>query len=408
MRSKTLAAMVDQKALVLGADDRIILSVIRSLGRGGVQVHTAWNESKSLAIHSRYLYKAHDIPKFDLNNPAWKQALCELMKREKFDLVIPCTDLEIIACQTNRAELEAYGRLYLISDEAFEILFDKFKTNELARSVGVRVPREILVTRMDQVEQILSQFEWPIVLKPRKSCNIANPKDWHQVQKAYNEKELKQSLSKMLQVGAIAVQENFVGQGVGVELLLKNGRPLLTFQHLRVHEPLHGGPSSYRKSMAVTSELFDASLKILRPLRYTGVAMVEFKVNPKTKEWIFIEVNPRFWGSLPLAVASGADFPLMLFQMLVDGGESFLPKYHEGIYGRNLYLDLKWQKENLTADHSEPTLATQRISTVIGETFVNIISLKERSDLLTLDDPKPGLAEFRDIALWTFKKLLRK
>jgi predicted ATP-grasp superfamily ATP-dependent carboligase len=399
--------MVVKKAMVLGGDDRIFLSVIRSLGRGGVQVHTAWNEPECLAKYSRYLYKAHDIPKFDLNNPAWKQALCELMKREKFDLVIPCTDLEIIACQTNRSELETCGRLYLISDEAFGILFDKFKTNELARSVGVRVPREILVTEMDQVDQILAQFEWPIVLKPLKSCNIASPKDWYQVQKAYDERELEQILPKMLQFGAIAVQENFIGQGVGVELLLKNGEPLLTFQHLRIHEPLRGGPSSYRKGVAVTPELIEASLKILRPLRYTGVAMVEFKVNPKTREWIFIEVNARFWGSLPLAVASGVDFPLTLFQMLVDGRESFSPKYRNGIYGRNLYLDLKWQKENLLANHSDPTLATRGILKVIGETCVNIISMKERSDLFTLDDPKPGLAEFRDIALWTFKKLLR-
>ena len=61
----------------------------------------------------------------------------------------------------------------------------------------------------------------------------------------------------------------------------------------------------------------------MRALRYTGVAMVEFKVNAKTGEFVLIEINGRFWGSLPLAVAAGANFPLWLYQMWVENREDF-------------------------------------------------------------------------------------
>ena len=77
----------------------------------------------------------------------------------------------------------------------------------------------------------------------------------------------------------------------------------------------------------------------MRALRYTGVAMVEFKVNAKTGEFVLIEINGRFWGSLPLAVAAGANFPLWLYQMWVENREDFSEKPKIGLYCRNLQAD---------------------------------------------------------------------
>ncbi|MFB3041919.1 MAG: ATP-grasp domain-containing protein, partial [Candidatus Poribacteria bacterium] len=134
---------------------------------------------------------------------------------------------------------------------------------------------------------------------------------------------LNTNLEILLEQGDVSVQENFIGMGVGVELLAAQGESLFAFQHVRVHEPIMGGGSSYRKSVALDSELLEASTKLLKALNYTGVAMVEFKVNFKTGAWVFIEINARFWGSLPLAVAAGADFPYYLYQLLVMGKRKF-------------------------------------------------------------------------------------
>ena len=40
----------------------------------------------------------------------------------------------------------------------------------------------------------------------------------------------------------------------------------------------------------------------------------EFRVDAASDHWILVEINGRFWGSLPLAVASGMDFPLGLIR----------------------------------------------------------------------------------------------
>ncbi len=394
-----------KKALVLSSVSRTILAVIRSLGRGGVEVHSAWTRPNCVSLRSRYVHATHDLPPYSDADLNWKTALCDLMRRERFDLVIPCTDIDTLALHRHRADLERFGRVYTPNDEAVAVLFDKHRTNELARSAGVRMPREIVITDAAGARDAWWQLGSPLVLKPRRTFD--HPTQGLAVRKVYSEADLLRILPKFLAHGPVAAQQNFIGHGVGVELLLDGGEPLLAFQHVRVHEPLEGGQSTYRKSVPVSPELLDASLQILRPLRYTGVAMVEFKLNPATGDWIFVEVNARFWGSLPLSVTAGADFPLALFEFLTAGRRNFPPHYRAGIFARNLPLDLEWQIVNLHADRSDPTLATKKLPAVVGETIANILTLRERWDSLTLDDPAPGIAEIRGLMQRAFAKLTR-
>jgi predicted ATP-grasp superfamily ATP-dependent carboligase len=398
-----------RKVLVLGSVSRTILAVIRSLGRGGVGVHLAWNDPDCVSLRSRYLHRSHKLPPYSETDPAWLEALAGLMRRERFDLVLPCSDVDTLACHRHRAELGPHGRVYTPNAAACEVLFDKLKTNELARSVDVCLPREIVATTPEQARQAVAEFGFPLVLKPRRTFDPAHPcaGDSPRVRKAYGQDDLDRLLPATLAGGPVAVQENFIGRGAGVELLLHDGEPLLVFQHLRVHEPLHGGQSSYRQSVAVSPDLLAAALRLLRAVRYNGVAMVEFKVNPATGAWVFIEVNARFWGSLPLALAAGADFPLALVQFLLDGRVCFPRRYRKGIYCRNLSLDLEWQAANLLADRSDPTLATLPLSRVLGETCAHVLTLREHSDTWTPDDPGPGIAELCQLARRVCGRLAR-
>jgi len=394
-----------KKALVLSSVSRTVLAVIRSLGRGGVEVHTAWTRPNCISSRSRYVRATHDLPPYSDTDLSWKTALAELMRRERFDLVIPCTDIDTLALHRHRVDLERFGQIYAPNDEAVAVLFDKHRTNELARSAGVRLPREIVITDLDGARKAWRQLGAPLVLKPSRTFD--HPTQGLAVRKAHSEAEMLRLVPKFLAHGPVAAQQNFIGYGAGVELLLDRGEKLLAFQHVRVHEPLEGGQSTYRKSVPLSPELLDAALRILRPLRYGGVAMVEFKVNPVTGDWIFVEVNSRFWGSLPLSVAAGADFPLALFESLTAGRRDFPQQYQTGLYCRNLPLDLEWQIANLHADRTDPTLATKKLPAVVGETVANILTLRERWDSLTLDDPKPGFAEIGDLMQRAFAKLTK-
>jgi predicted ATP-grasp superfamily ATP-dependent carboligase len=396
------------KALVLGTLPRVLLAVVRSLGRAGVQVHTAWNAPDCPALRSRYLHRAHRLPGYRPEDNGWREALTALLRRERFDLLLPCTDWETIVCHQHRQELEKYGRLYLPNADSFAVLFDKARTGAWARSVGVPMPREEVFSDADQAEAALSDTRFPLFLKPAQSFRLDKPGEHQKVKRAATLEELRSMLTELTAAGPVVVQEFFPGRGVGVELLLDQGEPLLAFQHLRIHEPLHGGPSSYRQSVPVTPELLAAALKILRPLKYTGVAMAEFRQNPDSGAWVFLEVNARFWGSLPLAIAAGVDFPLALFQLLVLGQRSFPGHYRSGIYCRNLPLDLRWQWDNLFAPRNDPTLNARPALTALGEAAVHWLTGSEYSDTAAADDPGPAMAERTQLARQLWAAFLRR
>lgn len=378
--------------LVLGHDTRAFLSVVRSLGRAGIEVHAAWFEGGAPALRSRYVAKLHRIPAYRPGAAAWKDGLVALMRRERFDLVIPCDDQRGLPLAAHRAELERWGRMAVPGAQALDVLGHKHKTAELARSLDIPVPAEAIVSERRELAALRGSFSPPLILKPPMSYTLADVQARRLVRRADSWNAAELLLDQMLADGPVAVQEFCRGQGIGVELLLKAGAPLLAFQHLRLHEPLHGGGSSYRRGVAVSKELLDAALKLLGALDYTGVAMVEFKRDPATGRWVLLEVNARFWGSLPLALASGTDFPLALFQLLVEDRTDFTPG-RVGRCARNLRADARWHLTNLRADRSDPTLNSRPWPGVALETCWSLLTGRERSDTFTRDDPAPGFAE---------------
>jgi protein-tyrosine-phosphatase len=92
------------------------------------------------------------------------------------------------------------------------------------------------------------------------------------------------------------------------------------------------------------------------------------------------------------------DFPLWLYQVLIEGRRELPRTYRTGIHCRNLGLDIGWFFKNLRVDRSDPTLQTRKLWQVAAE-IRHVVTLNERSDLLVLDDPKPGFLEIRGLAV---------
>jgi len=380
------------RVLVLGRDTRAFLSVIRSLGRAGHEVHVAWCPADTPALRSKYIHAVHAIPRYD------PDGLAGLLAAVHFDLVIPCDDFAILPLQQNRARLEAAARLYLLSDQAFALCSDKHKTYELAERLGIALPRQRIAATVREVEEAAGVFGWPLVLKPIRSVVVAGARN--EVRKVRSTAEIKVVAEAMLAGGPVLVQENFIGIGAGIEVLCHEGQVLVAFEHERVHEPVQGGGSTYRKSVPLSPDRLEAASRLMRAMRYTGVGMVEFKVNPATGSWVLMEINGRFWGSLPLSIAAGADFPRYLYQMLVEGRREFPPQYSHGVYARSWMLDLRWLARNFLTDRSDPTLMTVPLWKVMLEPL-NLP--REHIDTLTWDDPSPGfeeVAQFLRRELW--------
>jgi protein-tyrosine-phosphatase len=115
-----------------------------------------------------------------------------------------------------------------------------------------------------------------------------------------------------------------------------------------------------------------------------------------------LEVNARPWGSMPLPVALGVDFPFAWYQVLTSTERMPERSYRQGVYGRNLELDVAFAAKHLSA----VTGRRQRAAFVIRwfSAFFRVWIGREKLDTFSIDDPAPAVAEYRAIAARIFRR----
>ncbi len=379
--------------LVLDADLPPALTISRSLHRRGIKVEIASHEARPLAGFSRTISAKHRYPDPLEHEYDFIEWVAEQLASERYSLIVPVTERTVTPLLRHRKGL-ADACLAMAPSEALAIVLDKSRTVALANSLGIPAPIGHTISDLADLEQIKSGLSYPVVVKPVSSVGTNKARNVQlTVDYAKNHNELTALCTHALRHGSVLLQEHFCGEGVGIELIADRGQIVYAFQHLRLHEvPLTGGGSSLRMSVAVNPALLEASRALIAALDWHGVAMVEFKHRPATGEFRLMEINGRFWGSLPLAVEAGADFPAMLYELLVEGRIGEWPPYRHPIYCRNLARDVTWHELVLRRE-APGGLITLPSGRQVLHDLALCLSFKHRFDVQKWNDPWPGLVD---------------
>jgi protein-tyrosine-phosphatase/predicted ATP-grasp superfamily ATP-dependent carboligase len=299
------------RVLVLGDDTRSFLAVARSLGRKGHEVHAAPFDFASPALSSRYVTAVHRLPAYSLSAQAWLEALRRLVADNGFQLVIPCDDRTMVPLHRHAAEISG-TRLALPNSEAMAVFFDKLETRRLAGELGVPTAPGSALSGRDSAERLAERYGLPLALKPRSSYTLGQAGAKSAVAIVRSVAEIEAALDRAQDRDDWLVEGYFDGVGVGVSVLAERGEVRLAFQHRRLRESSETGGSSSRISEAIDPAMLEAVKALAGATALHGVAMFEFRKDRRSGRHILLEVNARFWGSLPLAVAAGVDFPAAL------------------------------------------------------------------------------------------------
>jgi predicted ATP-grasp superfamily ATP-dependent carboligase len=392
--------------LVTDAARGSAVSIIRSLGRRGFRLVAADSVPRSPGFYSRYTTDRVLYPDPTKAPDEFVDTLHRAARDLRVDLVIPVTDEVILPLVRARERFADVALLAIPDEPARAAAADKLETIELAARLGIPVPRTTPVEDPAEAASAAQELGWPVVVKPRLSRLYRNGSvSAFHVAYAPDARGLATELGR-LNGSPVLLQEYRRGTGLGVELLTHRGRLLAAFQHRRMHEvPISGGASAFRESVPLDPVLLEHSMQLLRELDWTGLAMVEFRVDDG--EATLMEVNGRIWGSLPLAVKSGIDFPARLADLYLDGppgsDEPAATRYAVGVRSRNLELEVAWIGSVLRRRRRYPFLA----SPARREALRAAARLPRRADgydVLSREDVRPGLAE----AMLIGKKLVRK
>ena len=311
--SAAVERLLSKRVLVFGDDTKAFLAVVRSLGRRGAEVHVAPSDFATAALKSRYVAAVHRLPAYLLSPERWTEALRELIGREAIDVVVPTSDKSLLMLLRHAGEL-GRERLALPSEQAARIFTDKAATRRLAFAAGVPVCPGRVLTPGDQAGDLTDAFGLPLVLKPARSWSPGDVAGKREARIVRSEAALAEALAEGLD-GEWVVEGFFAGVGVGVSVIASEGEILAAVQHRRLQQETETGPSTCRVTEELTPRLIAWTRDLARAARLTGVAMFEYRWNPGENAYVLLEVNPRFWGSLPLALAAGADFPAMVVDL---------------------------------------------------------------------------------------------
>jgi predicted ATP-grasp superfamily ATP-dependent carboligase/protein-tyrosine-phosphatase len=392
------------RVLVIGDDSRSALAVVRSLGRRGLEVVLAAQDRSSLVPASRWVAETRWLPPAHASHEEQSAALEAILTERPFELVMPTTDAAMGLLMLRRPTLEKLARLAVPDQSGFEHTSRKHLTFALAERLGVPAPW----TRLVETHADLGVALWdpalpvPAVIKPSQSVVWREGRPRHlKVQLAASRAEVRERAQGLLPLVPLLVQSFFPGTGVGQEFLVDHGEIVAAFQHERIHEPPAGGGSSYRRSVPLDPEMLAHSRRLLGEIGFHGVAMVEYKRDPASGRFVLMEINGRFWGSLPLALAAGMDFPAWLYDLLVHGQRPPARAYPTGLYARNLEKDLSWFVQNWRASRSDPLLITVPRTQPVGE-LRHLLAGRERWDTVTADDWLPGAREALRLGRWAW------
>jgi predicted ATP-grasp superfamily ATP-dependent carboligase len=304
------------RLLLLDGNQRAALAATRSLGSKGIEVIVAESANQSLAGQSRYCFASDNY-----RNPFTAPRKCfedilGLIEKHSIQFILPITEATVYTLLRYRDEIPENVHIPFPSADQVEQLADKNALFHLAQQIGVPCPTSIFCNnRQEGLSSLAEVHEYPVILKPSKSRRLlADEILSTNVVVAYSREEAEQLLRASEQFKYPFTIQSFIeGHGQGVFALYNQGQPVCFFAHRRIREkPPEGGVSVLSESAPVDEGLKGLAHQLLSNAQWHGVAMVEFRVTPDGSPYL-MEINPRFWGSLQLAVDAGIDFPYWLF-----------------------------------------------------------------------------------------------
>lgn len=390
-------------ALVLHGHLKSSLACVRSLRTARVPIVVGSEYQLAMAGFSRGVTRrfTYPSPKVDqvgyvASVKAEATALHEATGERP--VIYAPSDETLLPLLLARAELESVCRLPEITPDQQAIVFDKEATRAWAETHGVTTIRTITADSLAELLKQMRGMAYPAVIKPRDSYV------WHQgrgvtrtAHYVFSDQEAQAVAEELYQAMGVVplVQPYLEGGEYGVEGVYEKGKPLAQLVHRRVRSlSPRGGAATTKETVAgpVADRLQALAEKIVSHLEWSGPMMVECKYNEVTHTAYLMELNGRWWGSLPLSAHAGLSLPLCYYYLQRDEAREIITAHaRRGIRSQHVMGDLVHLSRVLFADDPARELCYPKRTSALGAVLADLFGA--RKDVWSLRDPLPCILE---------------
>jgi D-aspartate ligase len=382
-------------ALVLGGNLNAV-AIARSLGRQGVPVWVATPPNIKLATSSRYTRRTLAWPSGGREEQV--QYLLEVAAQHRLDgwVLFPTSDESAALLAKFHSVLSS---CYRVSTPTWEVLrwaYDKRLTYRLAAQEQVDYPLTMNPTSEADLERCACLF--PAILKPAAHA-VVNRFTLDKAWPVGNREQLLgryREACELIPSEMVLVQELIPGGGeaqFSYAALCRDGQPIawLTARRTRQYPIDFGQSSSFVETLDVP-EIVAPSKRLLAAIRYTGIVEIEYKLDARDGRYKLLDINPRLWTWSAIGGPAGADFPYLLWRMMMkrDTAE------------QTARTGVRWMRVSTDIPAAIHEMLCGRLS--LGAYLLSFRSPLQLA-LMAADDPLPGLL---DLPLFAYKNLYNR
>jgi len=322
--------------LVTDAHFRGPLAVIRSLGKKNIQISAVSEKKSAMGFYSKYCSEKLVSPNPRIEPKSYLNFLLKNVKTGDYDCIIPYHTYTTFLLCKYKDIFSDYTKIPPPDFEIFNKVYNKTELLKIAFKNDITCPVTFFDDDIDNIKSNIQKY--PVVIKSSKIHSV-------KIEICRNQLELKEKYAQMTSnFGQCFVQEYIPNGGeFGVYTLFDyRSEPVaLTVQKRSrtIHE--YGGISTLRETVK-DEKLVKSAFKLLKNINWSGVAMVEFRVDARDGIPKLMEINPRLWGSLQLSIFSGVDFPYLFYKMITE--EKINPSlcFKDGVLCRWLEGDIRY------------------------------------------------------------------
>ncbi len=383
-----------KKVIITDTKYRMAISPIRELAKKGYAITAAefdtTKDSQQIGLYSKYASEK-SILKSDENGFCQSiEALCA----EGRPVLIPGNRKSLTYVINNKDRLEKCCDFLVPSKESISLADDKNIMCDIAKKIGVPVPKTTSLKEHKSIEEMAKHIDFPCIIKFRNGEAMGKKPD-ERYTIVYSQDEFISAYKAMHEIDENPIASDYIkGNDIGVAVVMdKNHKPIsfLCYESLREY-PIQGGPTCYLRTI-YSKQLLSYAIKLLEEIKFTGIAMLDFKGTVENP--YFLEINPRIWGSAAITYLSKAPF----FEDYVKGAtgnaqeiisDKSIPKY-------KLNTRMRFTPQSFACFLSHMKHSRGKLK-IFMEYAVSFFNPFVRDGLFSISDPKPYIKYIQSLA----------
>ncbi len=423
LKCDATAAPQRRRVIAMCGDSQVGLSMLRSLAHGGLTVYAVCNSAAGQAAHSRYCAGAWRFDRSPEAPPRVEQLLA-LAGELQAGSIMPIAESLHQALIDHRHRFEPAVHIFSPPAECFAQATDKAYLHDLCRQLGIPVARGTTLDRLRGLSQFsrtgedvaepfnpedrengtvpisdgIAPLQYPLVLRTSRQNAPGTGRAPWKAAYATGPEPLAGLCEQVRGFEAnVLVQEYHPGVEDHVHILMHRGEPFMIGEYYGEHHmPLAGGVTVQRVSCRHDAVQADA-VRLLKALRWDGIATCQFHWDPATGKHIFLEINPRMCGGQPTIIMAGFESPYLLWQTRFEPDKMQKTPYRLGLRTRILGGDARWLQAMWRRDELPPD--QQHLSRLGAlARFLWNTGPWTKDDSFAWTDPKPFLVDLVQMA----------